>query len=123
MPEELDKLLVLGNEELLFTAIKNIVTNDDKYSEKQEAVVKLSIQNEEIVIIVQDIGIGISEAEVGHIFQPFYRVNDDRIKGGFGLGLSLASRIIKVHTGEIKLSSKLGGGSLFTIPLPGADRV
>jgi len=50
-------------------------------------------------------------------------VNDDRIKEGFGLGLSLASRIIKLHKGEIKASSKLGDGSLFTIRLPVADKL
>ncbi len=121
LPEEQDKLLVFGNEELLFTAIKNIVINGCKYSENQQAVVKLSIQNEEIIITVQDKGIGIPEAELAHIFQPFYRVNDDRIKEGFGLGLSLASRIIKLHNGKIKVSSKLGDGSLFTIRLPIAE--
>lgn len=123
LPEEQDKLLVFGNEELLFTAIKNIVVNGCKYSESQQAVVRLNIHNEEIIITVQDKGIGIPEAEVAHIFQPFYRVNDDRIKEGFGLGLSLASRIIKLHKGEIKASSKLGDGSLFTIRLPVAGRV
>lgn len=117
LPQEQDKLLVLGNEELLFTAIKNIVINGCKYSKNQQAVVKLNIQNETIIITVEDKGIGIPETELAHIFQPFYRVNDDRIKEGFGLGLSLASRIIKLHNGEIKASSKLGQGSLFTICL------
>lgn len=123
LPEEQDKLLVYGNEELLFTAIKNIVVNGCKYSENNTAVVKLSIEHEEIIITVQDKGIGIPEAELSHIFQPFYRVNDNRIKEGFGLGLSLASRIIKLHKGEIKASSKLGQGSVFTIRLPVAKGV
>lgn len=118
LPEEQEKLLVFGNEELLFTAIKNIVINGCKYSENQQVVVKLSTQNEEIIMTFQDKGIGIPEVELAHIFQPFYRGNDDRIKEGFGLGLSLASRIIKLHKGKIKVSSKLGQGSLFTIHLP-----
>jgi len=118
LPEEQDKLLVFGNEELLFTAIKNIVINGCKYSENQKVIIKLYIENEEIILIFQDKGIGIPEAELAHIFQPFYRVNDDRIKDGFGLGLSLASRIIKLHNGKIKASSKPGQGSLFTIYLP-----
>jgi len=117
LPEEQNKLLVFGNEELLFTALRNIVINACKYSENQKAVVKLSIHNE-VIIAVQDQGIGIPESELNHIFQPFYRVNDDRIKEGFGLGLSLASRIIKLHKGELTVISKLGEGSQFTIRLP-----
>ncbi|WP_157580682.1 sensor histidine kinase [Segetibacter koreensis] len=121
MPEEQEKLLVFGNEELLFTAIKNIVINSCKYSPNREAIVRLSIQNEKIVISVQDNGVGIPEAELAHIFQPFYRVNDDRIREGFGLGLSLASRIIKLHNGEIRVVSQPEQGSLFTIHLPAAN--
>lgn len=118
LPAEDDKLLVFGNEELLFTAIKNIVMNACKYSHNHEAVVKLVVQTEEIIITVQDTGIGIPEAELAHIFQPFYRVNDNRIKEGFGLGLSLASRIIKLHKGEINVLSTLGKGTVFTISIP-----
>lgn len=123
LPEEQDKLLVYGNEELLFIAIKNIVINGCKYSKNNTAVVKLSIQLEEIIITVQDKGIGIPEGELSQIFQPFYRANHTRIKEGFGLGLSLASRIIKLHKGEIKASSELGQGSVFTIRLPVAKKV
>jgi signal transduction histidine kinase len=118
LPDEQEKLMVFGNEELLFTAIKNIAINGCKYSTRHEAVVKLSIKDEEIIITVQDKGIGIPEAELSHIFQPFYRVGQDGIEEGFGLGLSLTSRIIKLHNGKVKASSNLGKGSLFTILLP-----
>ncbi len=118
LPEEQNKLLVFGNQELLFTAIKNIVINGCKYSKDKNVVVKLRIVDEVIIITVRDKGIGIPESELTHIFQPFYRVNDDRIREGFGLGLSLASRIIKLHKGQIKASSVLGKGSLFIIHLP-----
>lgn len=117
LPAEENKLLVNGNEELLFTAIKNIVTNACKYSEKP-AVVKLAIETEMIQIIVQDNGNGIPEEELTHIFEAFYRADDGKSKDGFGLGLSMASRIIKLHNGEIKVDSDIGKGSTFTILLP-----
>lgn len=117
LPAEENKLLVNGNEELLFTAIKNIVINACKYSE-QPAVIKLGIKTEIIEITVQDNGKGIPEAELSHIFEPFYRAEDGKTKDGFGLGLSMALRIIKLHNGEIKAGSDIGKGSTFTILLP-----
>lgn len=116
-PDEESRLLVYGNEELLFTAIKNIVVNACKYS-SQPALVKLAIETEAVKINIQDNGQGIPEAELPHIFEPFYRINDHKIKDGFGLGLSMASRIIKIHKGEITVSSQIGKGSTFTILLP-----
>ena len=114
---EENKLLVYGNEDLLFTAIKNIVVNACKYS-KQTAVVNLGIQQKKVCITVEDTGKGIREEELPKIFEPFYRANEKNDDKGFGLGLSLASRIIKLHKGEIKVASQINKGSLFTILLP-----
>ena len=52
------------------------------------------------------------------IFQPFFRINDERPTDGFGLGLSLASRIIKLHNGQIQLHSEVQKGTLFVIIFP-----
>lgn len=123
LPAEEDNLLVFGNEELLFTAIKNIVANACKYSENHRATVKLTVKPEVIVIAVEDNGIGIPHEDLEHIFQPFFRVDENRSAGGFGLGLSLAHRIIKLHKGDIKVSSTVGKGSLFMITLPPAGRL
>lgn len=117
LPAEENKLLVNGNEELLFTAIKNIVINACKYSE-EPAVIKLGIKTEMIHITVHDNGKGIPQAELSHIFEPFYRAVDGNVKDGFGLGLSMALRIIKLHNGEIKADSTVGKGTTFTIILP-----
>ena len=117
MPDDESKLLVYGNEELLFTAVKNIVVNACKYSE-DNAFVKLSVEAELIQISVEDDGKGIPESELHNIFQPFYRVDDKKEKDGFGLGLSLASQIIKLHKGEIKIVSQKDVGSCFKILLP-----
>jgi signal transduction histidine kinase len=67
---------------------------------------------------VEDQGKGIAPQEVENIFQPFYRTEETRFESGFGLGLSLANRIIKLHKGYITVQSQLGKGSTFTIILP-----
>jgi signal transduction histidine kinase len=67
---------------------------------------------------VKDNGPGISQKDLDLIFQPFYRGEQDENKHGFGLGLPLALRIIKMHKGNITINSTLGQGSLFTIILP-----
>ena len=107
-----------GNEELLFSAIQNIVANACKYSDNHNAAVKLMAAGEEISVLVQDRGIGITADEQNKIFSPFYRVPDDQNVKGSGLGLSLASRIIQLHKGRISINSTPGKGSTFKIILP-----
>jgi len=118
LPEEEEKLLVFGNAELLFTAIKNIVSNACKYSLNRMAKVKLSVDQTEIIVSVEDNGKGIPENELQNIFQPFYRTEDSRAIIGFGVGLPLVNRIIKLHKGQIKVSSVVGKGTTFFIQLP-----
>jgi signal transduction histidine kinase len=120
MPAEEQKLIVFGNAELLFTAIKNIVANACKYSDNHKAIIRLKTEPGEITISIEDNGIGIPEAELQYIFQPFYRVNNTAPQSGFGLGLSLAYRIIKLHKGNITVTSAERQGSLFVITLPAA---
>ncbi|MEP7142964.1 MAG: HAMP domain-containing sensor histidine kinase [Ferruginibacter sp.] len=118
LPDEEENLLVFGNATLLFAAIKNIVSNACKYSNNRLAKVKLSVQQKEIVIRIEDEGKGIAESELQNIFQPFYRADNSRNIAGFGLGLSLASRFIKLHKGEISVKSLVNRGTTFTIKLP-----
>src|SRR5579871_3251661 len=123
LPDEDEKLLVFGNDALLSTAIKNVVVNACKYSEDHLAKVKLSCHRNAINIVIEDDGKGISEGEKENIFQPFYRVDDKNVNQGFGLGLSLAHQIIKLHKGQILLDSIINKGSTFTIILPSAGNL
>jgi signal transduction histidine kinase len=118
LPSNEERLLVFGNAELLFTAIKNIVSNACKYSTNRLANVKLSVNQTEIIVSVEDNGKGIPENELKNIFQPFYRTEDSRTTVGFGVGLPLVNRIIKIHKGQIKVSSNVGKGTTFFIHLP-----
>jgi signal transduction histidine kinase len=121
LPEEEEKLLVFGNEALLLTAIKNIAINACKYSNDHQAVVTLKVEEDYLSIIVSDKGKGMPQEELSNIFQPFYRVEEDRHTGGFGLGLSLAERIIKLHKGSIEVLSVVDQGTSFIIRLPAAS--
>jgi PAS domain S-box-containing protein len=75
-------------------------------------------QDSQVVIIVKDTGIGIDPEELPHIFDVFYRVDKSRSTAGFGTGLTIASRIIALHDGEIRAESQPGAGTQITITLP-----
>lgn len=120
LPEEEENLLVFGNETLLLTAIKNIVVNACKYSPDHQAIVHLQASEQFLYILIEDKGPGIPKEELTNIFQPFYRIEENRNTGGFGLGLSLAERIIKLHKGTIEVHSGQAKGTSFHIKLPAA---
>lgn len=117
LPETEDGLLVYGNEALLLMAVKNIVINACKYSGDGKALVRLSSEPNEIVVAVSDRGPGIPADKLTSIFQPFYRLEENTMAEGFGLGLSLTERIIKLHKGSIAVSST-NDGTTFTVRLP-----
>lgn len=118
LPEDEEKLLVFGNAELLFTAIRNVVSNACKYSDNRLAKVKIAVAKNEIIVSVEDNGKGISENELKNIFHPFYRAENNRTITGFGVGLPLVKRIIQIHKGQIKVTSIVGKGTIVVISLP-----
>ena len=118
LPPDEENLLIYGNEELLFMATKNIVLNACKYSEDHHAKINLAVKTDQIIVSIEDKGMGIPKSDLDNIFQPFFRINDERPTDGFGLGLSLASRIIKLHNGQIQVHSEVQKGTLFVIYFP-----
>jgi signal transduction histidine kinase len=118
LPEDAERLVVFGNAELLFTAIKNIVSNACKFSVNGLAKVKLSVEKTTIVISIKDEGKGIAEKDLSNIFQPFFRAEDNHGISGFGVGLPLVHRIIKLHNGQITANSVVGKETTFIIELP-----
>ncbi|MEM9808248.1 MAG: HAMP domain-containing sensor histidine kinase [Cyanobacteria bacterium P01_D01_bin.56] len=99
----------------------NLIDNAVKYSEDDTVVtVRLRQEGEWAVIQVCDRGRGIPMADQSQIFEPFYRVDEDRSRatGGTGLGLSIVKTLVEGMRGKIKVQSKLGEGSIFTVSLP-----
>lgn len=117
-PEDEDMLFVFGNHDLLYSAVKNIITNACKYSTEHTAYVSLHFSDLKILITIEDNGPGINASDKAFLFDPFYRGKNIGIHQGFGLGLSLAKRIMSIHRGNISFTNKPEGGVLFTIELP-----
>lgn len=110
-----------GDYEMLTTAVRNLVENAIAYSDPGSQVgVGLKIVSGIAEIAVTDSGIGISEDEQERIFERFYRVDPSRSRetGGTGLGLSIVKHAASNHQGDVKLFSKEGVGSTFTLRLP-----
>ncbi len=100
--------------------IDNLISNAVKYT--NEGYIKLSYlrEEDEVVVEVQDTGIGISEEHLGRLFDRFYRTDKarSRDKGGTGLGLAVVKSILNAHESDIEVESELGKGSTFWFSLP-----
>jgi len=102
-------------------AVLNLLTNSMKYSKNQKEIfISTRIENAQIFIEVKDKGIGIAETDQKHIFEKYYRIQSYDKKGsaGAGLGLTVVKHIVEAHDGRIKVDSKLGQGTTFTIIIP-----
>lgn len=99
-----------------------LLDNSVKYSKKNSSVFLTSNKTDSVVNIeVSDQGEGIKKEDLPYIFDRFYRVDKARSKEkitGYGLGLSIARKIVEMHGGNINVSSKLGKGTTFTVSLP-----
>jgi len=111
---------IFVNKLQIIEALIILLDNAMKYSEKRsEIVVSAEKKDHEILISVSDKGEGISQQDLPHIFERFYRADKSRSKTeGFGLGLSIAKEIVESHLGSITVHSKPHHGSTFTIHLP-----
>lgn len=102
-------------------AVANLIDNAVKYSNGANQIkVRLEQGSEEMVISIQDYGVGISRDEQEKIFERFHRVGTGLVHDvkGSGLGLSIVSHIISAHSGKVQVASELGKGSTFSIHLP-----
>lgn len=101
----------------------NLFENAVKYTEAGKVTVGLMGNNDVVQIFVKDTGAGIPAADVGHLFQKFYRVDNSatRTIGGTGLGLFICRKIVELYKGRIWVESEFGKGSTFFINLPRLD--
>lgn len=114
-------LFVRADRNRLKQVLVNLVDNAVKYSEAGDIVtLRLLRVDKQAQIQVVDQGRGIPLCDQTGIFEPFYRVDEDRSRatGGTGLGLSIVKRLVEGMGGQVKVHSKLGEGSQFTICLP-----
>ena len=116
-----DELYVRGDEDMLITAVRNLVGNAIAYSDPGTQVgVGARLQDDTVEIAVTDQGSGVPESEQARIFERFYRMDAARSRatGGTGLGLSIVKHICANHGGDVRVWSDGEHGSTFTIRLP-----
>src|SRR5579863_9358388 len=115
-------LAVLGDEDLLVTALRNLLENAVDYSPEHTRVLVSSKRAAGgiVEISVADQGIGIPERDRERIFERFYRVDPARSRatGGTGLGLAIVKHVTAAHGGNVRVWSEVGAGSTFTLRLP-----
>jgi two-component system, OmpR family, sensor histidine kinase SenX3 len=115
------RLCVVGERRQLVSAVTNLVDNAVKYSEKGSPVeVRARTDGTWVDVIVRDHGIGIPSRDLERIFERFYRVDRARSRetGGTGLGLAIVRHVASNHRGEVRVESREGTGSTFTLRLP-----
>jgi|TARA_B100000214_G_C23908532_1_gene600107 two-component system osmolarity sensor histidine kinase EnvZ len=116
--EKKSEILFIGRKNLIKRSLSNFIDNALKYSDKVVIDIKKSANN--IVINIDDNGIGIPEKERENVFKPFYKIDKSRgdSKSSVGLGMSIASDMIQSHGGSIKLENSSLGGLRVKIFLP-----
>lgn len=107
----LEKTIVSVDSDSVSELVTILVDNAVKYGNNKE--IKLSLKNK--ILKVVDHGIGISDEDLPHIFDRFYRGDKARNHDGYGLGLSIAKQIADLHGAKIKVKSKLGIGTTFKV--------
>jgi signal transduction histidine kinase len=118
LPQELPALHI--DKALMRIAINNLLTNAIKYNKPGGSVVlKVSESLSYLDIEVSDEGYGIAEEDIPRVFDKFFRSEDEHVRqqSGHGLGLALTQQIVRIHRGEISVTSKMGEGSTFLIRL------
>lgn len=112
------QMIIAGNEILLTTAIFNLMENSCKYSENKTSHLALMPADTHIKLVFSDTGIGISQSDLKHLTQPFYRGKNIGNKKGHGIGLSIVERIIQIHAGTMTITSEEGKGTTILVVLP-----
>ncbi|MCB1342109.1 MAG: CHASE domain-containing protein [Pseudooceanicola sp.] len=114
---------VMADPARLRQVIYNLVGNAIKFTPKGTITVTVRNKGQRVIIGVEDTGVGIAQENIDMIFERFKQVDgsDTRSFGGFGLGLTIARKIVELHGGRLTVTSKVGEGSRFEFDLPKAS--
>jgi signal transduction histidine kinase len=117
-------LTIEADRDAIKQVILNLLSNAIKYNRPDGSVIiKTETADNEVVIAVQDTGIGIPEEALSHMFEKFYRVREhENVASGTGLGLSICKQIVQGHGGTIEIKSKLGVGTKIILSLPRSSK-
>jgi two-component system OmpR family sensor kinase len=119
--EEEVSLIAEADPERIGQVLRNLLNNGVSYT-LPGGHIRVSVREmgDEAEVRVEDSGAGISQEDLPHVFERFYRVDKSRSRatGGVGLGLTIARRLVEAHGGKISVQSQAGKGSAFTFTLP-----
>lgn len=118
LPENPWLIKVNGNNQLLHLAFSNLVSNACKYSNNQMVNIALGSSENKVYVIIKDLGIGIPESEIKHIYEPFFRASNTKKYEGFGIGMPLVYNIVKLHKGKIVVHSIENKGTTIEVTFP-----
>lgn len=112
---------ISADKDKISQVIINLISNAVKFTDAGGKI-RINVEDDvdSAVIQISDTGIGISEEDLPHIFERFYRADASRsrLTGGSGIGLTIAKAIVEAHKGTISVESKIGEGTVFTVKLP-----
>jgi signal transduction histidine kinase len=110
---------VNGDAEYLAYALDQLLDNACRFTPPDGSVtIAAGATEDQVWVEIDDTGIGITEDDLPHIFETFWRHDDAHTTPGFGLGLPIAQRIVEHHGGTISVQSRVGHGSSFRVMLP-----
>lgn len=111
---------VMGVREDLALTFRNLLDNAVVYTARGTVEVTLRVTEQGCEAAVADTGVGIPSTDLERVFERFYRVDKARSRetGGTGLGLSIVKHVVESHGGTVRVESRLGSGSRFTVTLP-----
>lgn len=116
---DLDETPFFGCEKLLYQVWTNLISNAIKFSDDNGTIeISLTVNENDVCVIVSDNGVGINESNINHIFEKFYQADKTHSGDGNGLGLTLVQKIIELCGGKITVESEIGKGTSFFISLP-----
>jgi signal transduction histidine kinase len=119
LPTPDSSMQLMGDADRLKQVLLNLVSNAIKYNvENGRITLAAYIQDQALSLSVSDTGPGISDEDMSHLFERFYRIPGSEGADGSGLGLSIANKIVEEHNGRIEVSSTIGKGTTFTVILP-----
>ncbi len=116
------QLFINAQVENIGMAISNLIDNSVKYNKPGGNIdLKIEKTGQHAVLVIKDTGVGISDEDAPHIFEPFYRADKSRSKNnakGYGLGLAIVKEILQKNKGSVQVKSKLGEGTEFILKFP-----
>jgi two-component system phosphate regulon sensor histidine kinase PhoR len=116
-----DHVIIEGDRTHLGSVVSNLIDNAVKYSTPDKPIdIITANEHGKLTVCIADHGIGIAPAHQKHLFKKFYRVPSGNVHDikGFGLGLHYVKKILQMHSGDIRVDSELGKGSMFTFHIP-----